>query len=396
MLGKEKIIMSDIDVLKQFLLDATLLEELENSFSNRPNIFSILKIENREIRHSNFLAWLLDPRGNHNLGNTFLGKFIETIVKISINDDKAVKLLLMNYDNIQVKREWKNIDLLLLDDEEKIVFVIENKINAKEHDNQLERYFDTVEGIFNGYDIYYIFLTLDGSEPEQMKDIWHPIGYENIIYIIEEIISKNSINDEVKFIINNYKETVRSLIEMENPQIKELCMQIYGKHKKAIDLIIENIPTRENTFLNDLSDWIKNEWSNKLIFKNINNHKWFEFYTTSMNELLPNLNGKSPYKYFISVEDRCCKLAFELQFDGLVNTPNYEFAKKMYSEIHNQELDKSNYRLIRSAFKTWRIDISNINDDTYENHRDNLKKEFENILFTEIPSLEKSIREINN
>ena len=26
-----------------------------------PNIFQILKITNKEIRHSNFLSWLLDP-----------------------------------------------------------------------------------------------------------------------------------------------------------------------------------------------------------------------------------------------------------------------------------------------------------------------------------------------
>lgn len=392
--------MNDIDALKNFLLDATLLEKLENSFSNKPNIFSILKVENREIRHSNLLAWLLNPKENHNLGNAFLSKFIETFVKINIKENKDDKLLLINYDNIQVKREWKNIDLLLLDEEERIVFVIENKINTKEHDNQLERYFNTTEEFFNGYDIYYIFLTLDGREPEQLKGIWNPMGYENILYILEEILSKNSLNDDVNFIINNYKETVRSLIEMENPQVKELCMQIYDKHKKAIDLIIENIPSRENVFLTDLSNWIKNEWSNKLIFKNINNHKWFEFFTTSMNELLPNLNGKSPYKYFISVEGNCCKLALELQYEGLVNTPNYGFVKKMFSEIYNEDLDKKgrgdDNKWIRIVFKTWRIDISNIDDDTYENYRDKLKKEFENILFMEIPSLEKSIREINN
>lgn len=392
--------MNDIDVLKNFLLDTSLMEELENSFSNKPNIFSILKVENREIRHSNLLAWLLNSKENHNLGNTFLSKFIEAFVKMHIKENKAVKLLLMNYDNIQVKREWKNIDLLLLNEEEKIVFVIENKINTKEHDNQLERYYDTARKVFNGYDIYYIFLTLDGDEPEQMNNIWHPMSYEDILYILEEIISKNSLNDDVNFIINNYKETVRSLIEMENPQIKELCMQIYEKHKKAIDLIIENVPAGENAFLTDLSDWIKNEWSSKLIFKNINNHKWFEFTTTSMDELLPNLNGKNAYKYFISVEGNCCKLAFELQYEGLVNTPTYDFARKMYSEIYDQDLDKKGHgednKWIRIAFKTWRIDISNIDDDTYENYRDKLKREFENILFMEIPALENTIREIRN
>lgn len=392
--------MNDIDALKNFLLDTNLIEELENSFSNKPNIFSILKVENREIRHSNLLAWLLNPKENHNLGKTFISKFIENFVNMHIKDDNAVKLLLLNYDNFRIRREWKNIDLLLLNEEEKVAFVIENKINTKEHDNQLERYYETSQEEFNDVDIYYIFLTLDGSDPKDMKDIWHTMSYEDILYIIEDILSKHSLNDEVKFILNNYKETVRSLIEMENPQVKELCMQIYEKHRKAIDLIMENIPSGENMFLTDLSNWIKNEWSKKLIFKNINNHKWFEFTTRTMDELLPNLNGKNAYKYFISVEGNTCKLAFELQYEGLVNTPTYEFVRKMYAEIYNEDLEKlgrgDDNKWIRLAFKTWRIDISDVDDDTYEIIRDKLKKEFEDILFKEIPDLENTVREIHN
>ena len=30
-----------------------------------PNIFSILGVSRTEIRHSNFLGWLLDPNGSH-------------------------------------------------------------------------------------------------------------------------------------------------------------------------------------------------------------------------------------------------------------------------------------------------------------------------------------------
>ena len=36
-----------------------------------PNIFQILRISKTEIRHSNFLAWLLDPSQSHKLGIFF-------------------------------------------------------------------------------------------------------------------------------------------------------------------------------------------------------------------------------------------------------------------------------------------------------------------------------------
>lgn len=37
------------------------LEKLKLSVK-RPNFFTLLKIEGMEIRHSHFLAWLLDPQ----------------------------------------------------------------------------------------------------------------------------------------------------------------------------------------------------------------------------------------------------------------------------------------------------------------------------------------------
>ena len=41
-----------------------------------PNIFQILKISNTEIRHSNFLSWLLDPSQSHKIGDIFLKRFL--------------------------------------------------------------------------------------------------------------------------------------------------------------------------------------------------------------------------------------------------------------------------------------------------------------------------------
>ena len=37
-----------------------------------PNIFEVLKISKTEIRHSNFLSWILNPKGSHQLGYIFL------------------------------------------------------------------------------------------------------------------------------------------------------------------------------------------------------------------------------------------------------------------------------------------------------------------------------------
>lgn len=46
------------------------LEEL-NLSTNKFNIFTALKLYNNEIRHSNFLGWLMAPYENHGVGDYF-------------------------------------------------------------------------------------------------------------------------------------------------------------------------------------------------------------------------------------------------------------------------------------------------------------------------------------
>ena len=391
--------MKDMEALTNFLLDTASLTKLESNFNNKPNIFSILKVADREIRHSNLLAWLLNPKENHNLGSLFLEKYLYMFVRECAVTKDCINLLLISYDDFQVKREWKNIDLLLVSEKYHIVFAIENKVYTKEHDNQLERYYEIVQESFRDYETYFIFLTLDGSESQSMRNIWQAMSYQSIIEVLDDIVTTQSLSDEVKFIIENYIETVRSLINMESPEIKELCIQIYEKHKRAIDLIMENVPTNESTFLNDLNSWIVQDWSKKYHFKNLNNHKWFEFSSSLMDELLPNINGNIAYKYFISVVTNTnpwyCKISFELQYNGLVDTPTYELVKVIDQKINHRNLEErgrnNSGRWNVYGFKNWQI---NIDEENYEEDCENIKANFEKILFEEIPKLEKKIEEI--
>ena len=56
------------------LLNDVDFDKLDLGLKN-PNIFSILRISRNEIRHSNFLCWLLDPNQSHGLGDIFLKRF---------------------------------------------------------------------------------------------------------------------------------------------------------------------------------------------------------------------------------------------------------------------------------------------------------------------------------
>ena len=71
-----------------------------------PNSFEVLGITNAEIRHSNFLAWLLDPNGNHGMGDKFLREFVSKLGQREVVPENVTVCI--------VRREWQHIDLLVL------------------------------------------------------------------------------------------------------------------------------------------------------------------------------------------------------------------------------------------------------------------------------------------
>ncbi|MEL6942559.1 MAG: PD-(D/E)XK nuclease family protein, partial [Bacteroidota bacterium] len=59
------------------------LEKLDLSLK-APNFFNILKATKSELKHSNFLAWLLTPNESHNLGAIFLKWFLKEVFSSDI------------------------------------------------------------------------------------------------------------------------------------------------------------------------------------------------------------------------------------------------------------------------------------------------------------------------
>ena len=150
----------DVSLLKKHydsLLKDEDFDKLDLGLKN-PNIFQILRITNNEIRHSNFLSWLLDPNQSHKLGDIFLKRFLREVFsseKFGEIDQSDVEGL--DLTKVEIQREWKNIDILIkLND---VVVCIENKVLSKEHSNQLMRYREIIESQFPNHKKTYVFLT---------------------------------------------------------------------------------------------------------------------------------------------------------------------------------------------------------------------------------------------
>lgn len=255
------------------ILNSKMFEQLEVEV-NQFNPFKVLDITHHEIRHSNVLAWLINPQKNHNLGDKVLKKIILRVLhnpenEDSIPDEIRIKdVQVGDFVDAEIYREWRNIDLLMRSESNKFILLVENKIRSRESRGQLEKYLQTCSEIFSDkYKVLPVFLTLGGISPSSEK---YCILDYNTIHDIVQFVSnlyRERMAIEVNNFIQYYLKTLGGLLAMDD-EIKKLCLAIYKEHKDVIDKIYEighqiDIDHAINEFKKEYSSIIETYRNNK-------------------------------------------------------------------------------------------------------------------------------------
>jgi hypothetical protein len=220
------------------------LNQQVNSF----NTLKILKLENHEIRHSNVVGWLLNPKENHSLRDYFLRKMVEHLILIDENSSNSQyetvsEILNHSLMDSHVYREVKTnknrfIDLVVVNQQLKAIFLIENKVYSTESKNQLDDYLDFIQHTFEDFTIIPIYLTLDGEEPSNKK--YFILTYESIEAILSTILKlyRDQLSDNVYQFIEDYDQILREKFYPNQEQILQ-AIDIYRNHKATIDALFE-------------------------------------------------------------------------------------------------------------------------------------------------------------
>ncbi len=230
--------------LQALILDPDL-ERLEDLLADF-NLFDVLGIARRELQHSAFLAWLLDPRGSHGLRDYFLRGFLSVAATEARERGTAPFTPLdvdgWNLSDVEVAAERHNIDILMIGESDKFVCLIENKIGTGEHSGQLSRYMSTVETEYRGLTPFPVFLTPNGAEPEEESDAerYVPLDYGKIAVLIDRVLEtrRSTISVSVTSFLEQYAQTLRRHVLDNTDNIDELAYRVYSNHRDAIDLII--------------------------------------------------------------------------------------------------------------------------------------------------------------
>ena len=303
--------------LNQFLADNPELEELSAKLAEF-NIFRVLQIEDMEIRHSNTLAWLLDPEESHGFGDIVLRRVMSNIL---LNLDKAPELIsaasveLMNLSDIEVRREWMHVDVVVIDRVNKFVLLIENKVNSRESQGQLKRYQAMVAKEFPGFVIIPVYLTLEGDDSDDGGFI--PYSHQQLLTVLERIyaLRKGQLNTSVATFVEHYLIILRRLT-MKDTALIELCQTIYRKHRQAIDLIVEH---GKSTPFQEVAEKVLSK-SGKFLVLDVG-PTWAWFIPHAWAKILPgngtswgfeNTDKKYEIMCWIVFRDNKMRLAFEV------------------------------------------------------------------------------------
>ena len=189
------------------------------------NIFTLFHDFSDEVNlHSNFIASLLDPNGDHYKGDLFLKLFLEMcgIDDFSIDTSTAT-----------VFKEFKHIDIYISDGKKHII--LENKVYAKDQPTQIARYIETIKGEgakesdrVKDEDICVLYLHPDGKLPDNQS-----FGDYHTRLLGE--------NPSIKFKVISYGKEILEWIDKCKNEVSNLTdLNVFlSQYKDAIEMIYD-------------------------------------------------------------------------------------------------------------------------------------------------------------
>lgn len=261
----------DIKQIENLLEKAEIIknkyDDLAEYTGENFNVFNILRLDEKELMHSAFIANLLNVKGGHKQKDIFLKLFIDEIKGYFLENEENRKSL-EKFDTLNSSAqeeeyigkvdyesgEGGRIDIVVKDGNN--VILIENKIGAGDQEAQLCRY-------YNYYtDSSIIYLTPYGSEPsesskghlENNKD-FICISYEqHIVNWIENCIKEMAKKPIIRETLNQYLHLVKQITnQATNNKMEKELEQLIIKNKDAVKTLLDAHNSLENEVVNKVN-----------------------------------------------------------------------------------------------------------------------------------------------
>lgn len=221
-ISSDKLLLSNI--FEKLSKIETKQQEFVKTHAPHFNLFDVLRYGHYETRlHTPFLVSLLTPYDSHQLRFKFLELFLSDLFENKINIDK-----IENYQIIEELSvgDFGQIDIFMTFkyENQKYCIAVENKINARDQEEQLERYYNFMyKNYGNSHILKLVYLTKCGKLPSTTSlknDLLNQYFNENILFLksykknifnmISQLEQDNKIPEVVRFTLQQYKLTIQN------------------------------------------------------------------------------------------------------------------------------------------------------------------------------------------
>ncbi len=221
----------------QTLLTSNEFQKLSGRF-NQFCPFEATGMVRAEIRHGSFMAYMLDPRKPHGFGSRLLQAFLEAALHLNAND--ARKLVERNEGHVQIRREWRDIDLMIILGVSKQVVVVELKIDAFQSAHQLATYREIVEVNWlpaEGWQSTFLFLTKRG---ELSNDNWTDLRLKALMTKFDVVAAEERSAPALEYL--RYYLSMMRRHHVGDDLTEELARKLWAQHGEALDFLVRHRP----------------------------------------------------------------------------------------------------------------------------------------------------------
>ncbi|GJH13620.1 PD-(D/E)XK nuclease family protein [Caballeronia novacaledonica] len=372
------------------------------------NPFRVLKAEKRELKHTTTLAWLLDPRENHGLGDHFLRSFLKnvceaagdhtTLLRYETDNDAIVRVhselqmrkikgnrIMPNFDSDAefdgsanaTERDKRRIDVLV--EGQGWAVAVEAKIGAGEGDEQLNDYRRTIHGWaeVTGRKLLLVYLTIDEQELERVGWInaqWSTAVAQPLRTVLDASGASAQLGDQQHAFLASYLDILSEIADDENGIVKRHLSELATRHAGALRRLKEVIRTSSGQNAEQNANWIVLYERNKPLLDRLlqDVDLGYELRARMIHEAITSQG-------FLSVKDDNSYLRFIVadwaeRFPKIVEPSDPRLPRVLY-EIRN---DSKTPQRVFVALQVWHLHEDKYKHEIYREHRVAMVREMQN------------------
>jgi hypothetical protein len=357
------------------------------------NILDAVGLAHQEIRHSHLLAFLLSPTQTHGLGGLFAGNFLDSVqAKSNLRPGDLEALSGLSVDEVEARREWRKIDVLLLDPERSTAVLIENKIWSKEHGDQLGEYRTLLEAEYGINKVLGLFLSPRGDQPTDNS--YYAIDYSLVLDAIERTLVNlpGGVPSGVDLLLRHYADILRRYVLGASDDEQRL-REFYARHTDAIERAYGRAEQDRKETQDLLLDLIASRESELLRLKPEGH---VQFVPRSWDRAELQVASWSPRRFIVRFQFDVYRQSLELRLMVGPAPSSVELRQRIFDAVQSKSpfLEKPDrtqrFSLIYSNFFLMSQDLSM----PLSERRERVRHKWQEFVTNDLPLLEPPIRDL--